>query len=496
MSWIWGQSEKFSKIIDPDQNIFPVKVKRNVDFQTIAWYEENFEHLPGVSYIVELQRDYSFGVGGAHMFGYNKEVTANQLKLQQDIYDFGDYVGSNGLEKFYEKYLRGEKGFKYLMVDARQKTIGPYLTGNNDQKPKKGYDLRLTIDIELQELAEKLIGSNKGSIVAMDPVTGGILAFVSSPSYDLTYFGKATPSEILRKLNSDPGNPLFNRASMSVYSPGSIFKMVSAVAALEEGKIDENYSITCRGGLQFGNRFFKCTHSHGTVNVIRAIEKSCNTFFYSLILRIGLEKWSQYARRFGFGQITGVDIGEEAKGIVPDKTYFDNKYGKGKWGDGYLLSLGIGQGELGGTTLQIAQYMSLLATSGNSGKPHFVMEILNPDFDNIKNTVAPRINLGISQHTFDLVREGMYRVINGEGTARHIRQADIKISGKTGTVQNPHGKDHALFAGYAPSDKPKIAVAVMIENVGFGGTHAAPVAVELIKKYLKNDLHGEIASRQ
>ncbi|MCW8850523.1 MAG: penicillin-binding transpeptidase domain-containing protein, partial [Melioribacteraceae bacterium] len=340
-------------------------------------------------------------------------------------------------------------------------------------------------DAETQKVAETAFSNITGSLVAIEPSTGEILAYVSAPEYNLEEFASVTSTEIMNKYRTDPNKPLFDRASNSIYPPGSTYKMLAGLIGLQEGIITKNYTINCKGGFKFGDRFFKCHGSHGTTNIVQAIEHSCNTYFYQLILNIGLDRWAKYCRMFGFGNKTGFDLGDDAKGIVPDSEYYNKVFGKNKWGRGNLVSLGIGQGELSVTTLQLAQYTALLANFGKTKTPH----IAKGYSEGFNNKYYPftfnEKTVQISDENFDIIREGMFKVVNGSGTATHIRLPNIEISGKTGTSQNPHGKDHALFIGFAPFDNPKIAVAVIVENVGFGGTHAAPIAQKVIKTYLE-----------
>lgn len=464
----------------------PIRIKRDIDFQTLAWYEENSENLSGVDYVIETQRDYSYGVIGAHIFGYTKEITSKELAQKKEFYDLGDYIGSKGLEKTYEEYLRGSKGYNLVLVDSRQRIISRYLSGKEDISPIKGKDLVLTLDLPTQQKAEELFLGKKGAVVAIEPSTGEIIAFTSSPSFDLNSFASVTSGSTWNDLVNDPDKPLFNRATMSIYPPGSTIKMLEALIGLEENIIDKDYSVNCQGGYRFGDRFFKCTHVHGTVDMERSIEKSCNTYYYKLMLEIGLEKWAEYMRKFGFGSKTEVDISEESAGLVPDTEYYNRVYGPRGWTRGFLVSLGIGQGELSATPIQLAQYVSLLANSGETYKPHFVKGYINDDGKLVKFPFE-KINVDIKKENFEIVRKGMYDVVNESGTATWIKQQDVVIAGKTGTSQNPHGKDHALFVGFAPYDNPKIAVAVFVENVGFGSTHAAPIARDLIRSYLRLD---------
>ena len=463
----------------------PRVIKRNVSFKNIAMIEENNEKLKGVNISVQMQRDYSFNVKGSHIFGYLREINSRQLKEHKGVYNLGDFIGIKGTEKAYEDFLRGKNGYNFMLVDARRKTIGKYLEGTNDITPTKGFDLLLTIDAQTQKIAEKAFENRTGSLVAIEPSSGEILAYVSAPEYDLNEFASVTSSEIMNKLRVDPNKPLFDRAANSIYPPGSTYKMLSGLIGLQEGLITKDYTINCKGGFQFGNRFFKCHGSHGVTNIVSAIEHSCNTFFYQLILRIGLDKWANYLRMFGFGVITGFDLGSDAKGIVPDTKYYNRVYGDRNWGKGNLVSLGIGQGELSVTTLQLAQYTALLANFGKTKTPHIAKGYTEGFNNNYYPFNFDEKSVQISDEYFDIIREGMFKVVNGKGTATHIRLPNIQISGKTGTSQNPHGEDHALFIGFAPFDNPKIAVAVIVENVGFGGTHAAPIAQKVIKTYME-----------
>ena len=270
---------------------------------------------------------------------------------------------------------------------------------------------------------------------------------------------------------------------MSNYPPGSTYKMVLASAALDEKIITTSYTVDSKGGIWYGNRFFG-DHVHGIVNVVSAIQKSCNTFFYTMILKIGLPLFDKYSYKYGFGRKTGIDIPDESPGFVPTVNYYNKLYGKGRWTNGNIISLGIGQGELGVTPIQLAQYAALLANSGTTKTPHFVKSIINNKTGKKINLKYKTINAEISKNTMRIIRQGMYDVVNKKGgTATDIKMSKIIIAGKTGTAQNPHGKDHAVFIAFAPFNNPKIAVAVLVENAGFGALHAAPIAQDIIKTY-------------
>ncbi len=449
----------------------PIRIKRGIDFRVVSWLEENSEYLHGVDYVVEMQRGYPAGIMGSHMFGYTKEISPQQLGKNKEFYKPGDYVGHNGIEKTYEELLRGIKGYNYILVDSKRKEIGKYKDGTDDVSSVKGHDLLLSIDAEVQRVAEQEFNGKNGAVVAIEPSTGEILALVSAPEYDLSQFAYVTTKDFLNQLYSDKDKPMFNRATMSVKPPGSTFKLLAAVAALDMGVITKETTIYCGGGFTFG-RFFKCHGgSHGSLNVVHAIEKSCNTFFYNLIYKIGIDKWHEYAKKFGFSTKSGIDIGEEVAGLIPNSKYYEKIYGQ-NWPRSIMASLGIGQGEVNVSPLQLAMYVSLIANNGKGFTPHIVKGY---------------IDLGIKQEAFDIVKEGMYLVVQGSGTATRTRIEGINIGGKTGTAQNPHGKDHAVFVCFAPFENPKIAIAVVVENVGFGGTHAAPIAKKMIEAYLLKD---------
>lgn len=474
-------NESYSKFI-------PRRIAKDVNFKVIAWYEENASKLPGVDYVMETQRDYSFGVMGAHMFGYAREIPMSLLQKRKNEYSMGDEIGFAGLEKTYEDILRGEKGIHYVLVDSRQKTIGKYKSGEEDYSAVKGYDLILSIDKPAQKVAEDAFKERRGAVVAIEPTTGEIIAFMSSPQYNLEDFSKVTTVANYNALRNNPDKPMLNRATMGYYSPGSTFKMISAVAGLEEGLIDEDSRIGCSGGFQFGDRFFKCLHVHGATDVETSIEKSCNTFYYSLVNKLGLDRWSNYAKKFGFGKKSGLDLNEEVGGIVPSTEYYNKVYGKRGWTKGFVISLGIGQGELSVTPLQLAQYAALFANYGKSAKPHFLKAYIDTK-TKVRTEVKPKYyDIGISRRSFEIVRHGMWKVVNGAGTAGNIRNPELNISGKTGTAQNPHGKDHAVFVGFAPYDNPKIAIAVIVENAGFGSVAAAPIARDVIAAYLRKSI--------
>lgn len=471
------------------QNRFaPIKIKRDIDYKMLAFIEENRGIIPGVYYQTETKRYYATSAKAPHLFGYTKEISENQL-ASMPTYQMGDLIGASGLEAFYENYLRGRKGFQFITVNALGQNVGSYNEGKNDIPLREGDDLYITLDAELQAFAESLMVGKKGAIVAIDPQTGGILALVSKPDYDPVIMSGYMSPATWNQLFNDPSKLLFNRATQTRYPPGSTFKMVLAAAALQDGKISPNWRVNCTGSFRFGNKVFTDLHVHGSVDVYEAIQKSCNVFFYQLMLKTGFKSWTNYAREFGFGAKTGIDLHEEDPGLVPSEEYYNKVYGKDKWTTGYLISLAIGQGELGVSPLQMACYAMVLGNRGYYHQPHVVHKIRNVETDSIYTLPRSTRKLKISPLVFEIIREGMYRCVNVPGgTGSAARVQGIKVAGKTGTAENPHGKDHAWFIGYAPVDSPQIAICVLVENIGFGGAFAAPIAGLCIEKYIYRDL--------
>lgn len=467
----------------------PTRIKRDIDFSTLSILEENKSRLPGVEVQVESKRYYDTPAHASHMLGYLREISDWQLEKFGEYYQQGDVVGSSGLEAKYEKYLRGEKGYEFISQNSKGQVIGNFNNGKYDIQPKDGLDLHLAIDADVQALAESLLAGERGAVVAIDPTDGGVIALASEPDYNLSYFSGVTPPEVWKRLNEDEEKPLFNRATLTRYPPGSTFKMILAIAALENKVIDENWRVQCRGGFVYGRKLFKDLHVHGSTNVVEAVQRSCNVFFYQLMLKVGLDPWSDCAKEFGFGQPTKIDILEENAGLIPSTEYYNRVYGKGKWTQGYLVSLGIGQGEVGVTPLQMACYAAMLGNKGHYYQPHIVQTVYNKWTNTIDTVAVERRILNISEQTWQLVREGMRRVVMERGgTGGSAAIPGVVVAGKTGTAENPHGKAHSWFVGFAPFDNPKIAICVLVENVGYGGSVAAPLAGLCMEKYL----YGEI----
>lgn len=479
----------------------PTRIKRDVDYKTLAATEEKLFLLPGVNCQVESKRTYSTKMRAPHLLGYVKEISDVRLARSSDVYRQGDVVGATGLELSYEAMLRGDKGYEFHAVNAQGQFLGSYDGGKSDVPSQEGFDLLLSLDASVQAFAESLMTNYRGAIVALDPNDGGIIAMVSKPDFDPSVFSGVTPLQLWQQLNSDNTKPLFNRATMTRYPPGSTLKMILAAAALQEGIIDERYRITCGGAFRFGNRVFKDLHVHSSTNVIEAIQKSCNVFFYQLVLKVGLDRYAKYARMFGFGEPTGIDINEETSGLIPTTEYYDRVFGRGKWTQGYLVNLGIGQGEIGVSPMQMARYAAALANGGTLQQPHAVSFIRNKNTNKTQEVAHHPKGVGIDPRVLAIVREGMRRVVEEPGgTGGLARIPGLISAGKTGTAENPHGEDHAWYVGFAPFENPKIAIAVMIENAGFGGSKAAPIGSAVMRQYLlgrtqREALHVQPAQR-
>jgi penicillin-binding protein 2 len=462
-------------------------VYHDLDEVAMARIRENLWQLPGVIIEVENKRKYNTLFTGTHLLGYLRGLTPKQLDtLAERGYSRDDKIGSTGLERFYEERLRGEKGARFELVNPLGVLMGEYENGKHDKPYVKGDDLYLTIDAGLQELAEKLLRQTgrSGAVVAVDPATGGILAMCSEPDFDLDILNGTTRRTEWADIALSPRKPLFNRAIQAAYPPGSTYKLLLSIAALEEGAITPQQTINCPGYFEFGGRRFKCHGgAHGSINMTRAIAQSCNVYFYKLILQVGLEKWHDYGEMFGFGDREGIDLPGEKRGLLPSTEYYDKRFGEGRWTKGYLVSLGIGQGELSTTPLQLANFAATIANNGTWHQPHLVSGYRDARTRAYVPLSYEERKLPISQRTFDVVKEGMQGVVL-QGTGTLAKVPGVTVAGKTGTAQNPHGQDHAWFICFAPVEQPKIAITVLVENAGFGGSVSAPIARELINFYV------------
>ena len=466
----------------------PTRILRDIDDTTWAKLNEFYYELGGTELENESKRFYSDNVRASHILGYVKEINQKELDQHKSGYYVpGDVIGKTGIEKVFESFLRGEKGFEFVAVNNRGQRIEQFNDGKSDQSPSNGFDLYLGLDAELQAYAEYLMKASNytGAVVAIEPASGEILAMVSAPDYDLNLFNGVTPPEEYNKLKNDLDKPLNNRATFGVYPPGSTWKPLMVIAGLEEGLITPTSTISCPGAFVYGGRSWKCHGGHGAVTARRAIQASCNVFFYKLGLQMGIDAYHKWGDKFHFGKRLGVDVPESPWTLLPSRAYYDKHFGKDKWPKGVLVNLGIGQGELNVNPLQLAAYCAAIANDGVWIKPHFVSKAKIKKLDEVQYMAEESEDLGIKPEHLEVVQKGMFDVVNVPGgTAGHVRLPGIQVAGKTGTAQNPHGTDHSWFISYAPYDDPKIAMCVLVENRGFGGTHAAPLSKKLINFYI------------
>ncbi|MCC7232419.1 MAG: penicillin-binding protein 2 [Bacteroidia bacterium] len=431
----------------------------------------------------------------AHLFGYIGEVDTN-ITRKDPYYKDGDYIGKSGIEQGYETYLRGKRGVRVMMVDVFNREKGSYMNGKFDTASIAGENLTLSIDEQLQEYGEKLLQNKVGAVVAIDPSTGEILACVSSPSYDPNLLVGRARTKNYAGLLEDPLKPLFNRSLMAYYPPGSTFKLINDLIGEQEGVLFPNTTYYCDGGYHMGSITVKCDAVHGSLNLKSAIEHSCNTYhcyvFRSIVdqkkfrsTEEGYQNWRNHVLTFGIGKRLYSDLPHELKGNVPTVAYYDKYFGKGRWKSSTVVSLSIGQGELGITPLQMANTMCIIANKGYFYVPHIVRKIgdrVNPEPRFTKKNYTD-----VDSSYYNIVIDGMESVVE-TGTAAGSRIAGIRVCGKTGTAQNPHGKDHSLFVGFAPRENPKIAIGIMVENGGWGASWAAPIASLMIEKYLNDTI--------
>jgi len=487
-------SERLSRIIDisPEEisqivknyreNPFkPVKILDDCKTNKIVEIEERKDELKGVVLEVKPRRDYLFHDFAAHSLGYVGEIDKEELQqFGNPKFQGGDIIGKAGLEKYYDDILRGEKGGKEVEVDALGQEIAVLLY----QKPVPGEDLVLTIDRDLQLYGENLLFGKKGSIIVSDPKTGEILAMINRPSFSPNIFANGISSSDWQRLSSDADYPLTNRSVQGVYSPGSIFKVVTAVAALEEGVTNRNRKIYCSGSFELAGQVFACWKEtgHGSLSMVDAIAHSCNVYFYTLGKDLGIERFNKYMQKLGVGEKTGIDLPAEAMGIIPSAQWKEREV-KEIWFPGDSINLSIGQGYLLLTPLQVQNVITAIAADGEIYKLHLVKKIISADGNTVKE-IKPEIyrKLNISPDTFKIVKEGLRQtILKGTGWRANIKE--LAVAGKTGTAENPQGETHAWFIGFAPYENPEVCITVFLENGGEGGEAAAPIARAMLEKY-------------
>jgi penicillin-binding protein 2 len=473
--------EKISK--NGESPFSPVRLKEGLSFKEVNYIEARRSDFPGLMVEIEVSRGYILGKTGAHLVGYLGRLTPAQSKDPQ----FRDvppdaFIGQMGVEKLYDKTLRGIAGQRVIEVDA----LGRELRLLQEKPPVKGTDITLSVDIALQEAADKAFEGRTGAMVALQPDTGEILGYVSSPSFDPNKFVKGITHDEWESLSSDKNLPMLNRAIQSQYPPGSTFKIIMAIAGLEEGVIDSSTKVDCRGGISFGRWHFGCWRKggHGLVSLHRALVESCDVYFYEVGKRLGIDKIYEYASRFGLGKTTGIPLGSEKKGLIPN-TKWKMEAKKAQWYLGETFVNSIGQGYVSTTPVQMASMMSAVANGGSVYRPSLLK--------GAKPVLL--MNAGVKPETLEAVKSALRGVVNEpSGTGWVAKSGVTMIGGKTGTAQvvglrkgsslSEKFRDHAWFVAFAPVEKPEVAMSVLVEHGGHGGSAAAPIAKKAIEAYL------------
>ena len=503
-----------AKVLEVDPELIRNKMaeyrknRRRIGWQTVVMlkqlpqetymkFAEVAYRFPGFRGQARSIREYPYNAGG-NLLGYVSEVDANYLKRHPDEYKAGDYAGMTGIEAAREKELRGEKGYTIWLRNSKNRIESRYKDGEMDKEAIPGKDITTTIDAELQHYGQMLMQNKVGSLVAIEPSTGEILTMVSSPGIDVDML--ADIGQHYAEISSNPYKPMFNRAVQAPYPPGSVFKLVNGLIGLEEGVVSPGTLYPCSMGYHFGRNKLGCHAHKSPINFEESIMMSCNAY-YCYILRdllennkyesigIAMDKWKEYVMSFGFGQKLGSDFPSELGGFIPGSGYYNKVYGKGGWKATTVISLSIGQGEIGSTPLHLANLCATIANRGYYYIPHIIKDSENVS---IEDKYRERHYTMVDTTHFPKVVGGMYRAVNSGfgsgGTASIAAVEGLEICGKTGTAQNPHGNDHSVFICFAPKDNPKIAVAAYVENGGFGATYAAPIASLLTEMYLNKEI--------
>ncbi len=462
---------------------------------TYAAFQERLFEFPGFFVSNRTVRRYPDSTA-AQFLGFIGEVSDKVIESSNGYYRQGDYIGISGVEKAYEDILRGRRGVRNIMVDVHNREKGSFAEGAYDTVAVAGEKLISSLDIRIQKLGEQLLQNKVGSIVAIEPSTGEILAFVSSPNYDPNLMVGRERGNNVAKMYRNPYNPFLIRPIQAYYSPGSSFKPIDGLIALQEGIITDQTQFFCPHYYMAGNHRVNCEHFDGSTNLERGIAMSCNTYFCyvfdHLIRKTGHSStreaylnWKKHVNNFGLGTKLGIDLPNEKKGLIPEPERYDKIFGLNRWRSSTIISLAIGQGEMLATPLQMANLEAIIANRGFYYKPHLIKAI--GDKKVVKKEYTIKNYVGVDEKHFEPVINGMQQVVEN-GTATASRIPGVVMVGKTGTVQNPRGKNHSVFVGYAPRDNPKIAIAVVVENAGYGSSWAAPIASFVMEKYLKDSI--------
>jgi len=471
----------------------PSAILRGLTANDYARIQEEISFYPGIHLRRRILRTYITPTGG-NVLGYVSEVN-DYLLGKKPEYEMGDYIGISGIEASYEEALRGKAGRRYITVDNLNRDVGPLQGGKYDQKPVPGENLTLTLDATLQAYGELLMSGKRGSIVAIEPQTGEILALVSAPNYDPNALVGRYRSRNYSRLYTDSINkPLYDRGILAEYPPGSPFKVLNALIALQEGVITPATQFTCIDGYHFGRLHVGCHCKAGTLDLRQSISKSCNNYHCQILKKTldkfptasqGVNQWHKHVTSFGLGQFLGVDLPTGRRGFVPDGSYYNRVYRSDRWKSPTVISLAIGQGELVVTPIQLANVAAAMANRGYWYTPHVVRQIgsnpVDPEIFHFKHVTT------IDPEHFDIIIQGMADVFES-GTARASRLDGLPMAGKTGTAENPHGQDHSIFMAFAPVDNPKIALAIIVENGYWGSRWAAPIASLMMEKYIHGDV--------
>ncbi|MBK9726805.1 MAG: penicillin-binding protein 2 [Saprospiraceae bacterium] len=484
------RSGKYSKSV-------PFVFLKSIPPEVFLPFQENVFRFPGFEGLLRSIREYP-EPHGANFLGYISEVTKEEIERSEGIYKLGDYIGTSGLEKFYEEIIRGVNGVEFVLKDNLGREVGQFDFGKLDRKAVSGLDAQLSIDIELQKFGDSLMLNKVGGIVAIEPETGEILCQITSPTYNPNLLSIHNNRGVAYAyLLRDSLKPLFDRSSNAKYPPGSIFKPILALIAMQEGVINENTAHTCTGAYYYKNLSYGCHHHPSPYKLSVALQHSCNSYFFQTFRdlieikgfnkpQFGLDLLVKYLGDFGLGKPLYTDVATESGGYIPTSEYYTRLYKTDQWRSTYFISVGIGQGELQLSTIQMANLAAILANRGFFYTPHLV-KAFSGNQNQIQEKFRIQNKVPIDQKYFEPVIEGMELAIQA-GTASLAFNPEIATCGKTGTSQNPHGEDHSVFFAFAPKDKPKIAIAVYIENAGWGGTVAAPIASLMIEKYLKRKI--------
>ncbi|MGB0176206.1 MAG: penicillin-binding protein 2 [Owenweeksia sp.] len=468
---------------------------KQISKEQYAYFQEKLHEFSGFYPQKRILREYPYK-SGANVMGFIGEAS-DRFLANNPGYQKGDLVGITGIEKSYEDILRGKAGVQYKMVDVHNRVKGSFLEGEYDTLPSPGKDITSTIDIELQKYGEVLMQGKRGSIVAIEPSTGEILTLVTSPNYDPELMVGRERTRNYSQLYVDSINkPLYDRGLLAEYPPGSPFKVINALVALQEGTLTPNTTYTCHHGFHYGRLHVACHCGTGYPIALRtSISKSCNNYYCNVFKSIiekyptsqqGMDAWNRHVTSFGLGQFLNNDLPTGRKGFVPDASYYDRAFGYTRWKAVSTISLGIGQGELLLTPIQMANMAAAIANRGYYYTPHIIREINGKPLDD-PNYTDPKFTTVDSIH-FEEVINGMFDVFE-QGTARYSRHDSIEMCGKTGTAENPHGQDHSIFIAFAPRKKPKIAMAIIVENGYWGSRWAAPIASLMIEKYITGEVN-------